>query len=469
MRGCRVLFSITFWVTFVPCVSISIFTIYYLVYSGYYSSIDLFTSKKSIHLSHLYDYDTSTVTKDCMITPQIQLLNYPPTYTFINKNPINVLREILSEKSWIYIDPKLKQSQLLSFLNRIDLILTHPTAYVLHKTAKIFSQLRDDGTQYINCIDRMYNVTGNKYVQRRVMEDFASSNGCFLDSLGIMPKTFLLGELNECKSFFRYSKRVTNSWILKPYSGEGGDGITVHSDVSSLKNKFDCKVSKKYLVQEYIKPLLLDGRKFDVRAYFLIARTDPFLVFYHHGYLRLSLKKFEMNTDIATHLVNTHVQSKHRGYKNIAHKHMWTFKEFQDYLTANELVGKNWVEMVLEKFLKRVAVYIFNSGIDLYARRRGSFQLVGLDCLVDDKFRPWFTEANNYPLWIESIPEDVHNVSANLGRDMLDLVFMLHQDPPAHPLYPGYSYGGWKLLYNQQVQRCNPDHSPYQPCHDFHS
>ena len=469
MRGRRMLFSITFWVTMVlPSLFLGLLTVYFLVdnAAAYLLIEEFFISTKSVPKIYESEFEN---TVDCVpIQAQIKLLNYPPTYTFINKNPVSVIKDILAQKSWVFIDSKLKQSQLLSFLNRIDLIFTHPTAYISPKTARVLSQLRDDGTQYINAIDRMYNVTGNKLVQRRVMGDFAVFNGCSLDSIGFMPKTFLLGELEQCKSFFRFAKRVTKSWILKPYSGEGGEGISIHPNTTKLRHKFQCKTPKNYLVQEYIRPLLLDGRKFDVRAYFLIARTDPYLVFYHHGYLRLSLKKFVMNSDPAVHLVNTHVQSQQEGYKQVAHTHMWTFREFQEYLTEHKLVGHNWVESVLEIFLKRVAIYIFHSGLRFYAKRRGSFQLVGLDCLIDSEFRPWFTEANNYPLWIETIPEDVHNTSVNLGREMLELVFMLHQTPPAY-LPPGYSYGGWELVYNQQTEGCNPNHSPYQPCSDFYS
>ncbi len=37
------------------------------------------------------------------------------------------------------------------------------------------------------------------------------------------------------------------------------------------------------------KPLLLNGKKFDIRCYVLIVRTAPMIVLFHHGYLRLSL------------------------------------------------------------------------------------------------------------------------------------------------------------------------------------
>ena len=37
---------------------------------------------------------------------------------------------------------------------------------------------------------------------------------------------------------------------------------------------------------EYLDPALLDGHKFDVRSYLLVASLDPLLVFYHDGFVR---------------------------------------------------------------------------------------------------------------------------------------------------------------------------------------
>ena len=51
--------------------------------------------------------------------------------------------------------------------------------------------------------------------------------------------------------------------------------------------------------------MLLDRRKFDIRAYMLVGSTVPYLVLYHKGYIRLSLVDYDVAVDdLTAHLTN---------------------------------------------------------------------------------------------------------------------------------------------------------------------
>jgi len=58
------------------------------------------------------------------------------------------------------------------------------------------------------------------------------------------------------------------------------------------------EVKKPLLAQYYIdNPLLLDKRnKFDFRIYMLVASVDPMIVYYHDGFLRVSLQSYDKNS-----------------------------------------------------------------------------------------------------------------------------------------------------------------------------
>lgn len=86
-----------------------------------------------------------------------------------------------------------------------------------------------------------------------------------------MPDSFLLpDEMQDLELHMRHYPNQT--FICKPSKGRGGEGITLLRKFSDLpKNAF----TMEYLVQRYIEnPLLISGKKFDIRLYVVIKGVE---------------------------------------------------------------------------------------------------------------------------------------------------------------------------------------------------
>lgn len=88
-----------------------------------------------------------------------------------------------------------------------------------------------------------------------------------------IPPTFVLPGPDSVK-FDAYKKAHPNAtFIAKPNEGSGGDAITLFTKLSDLPNRLK---SAEMTVQRYIaNPLLVNGFKFDLRVYIILAGFDP--------------------------------------------------------------------------------------------------------------------------------------------------------------------------------------------------
>ncbi|KAA0165443.1 hypothetical protein FNF27_07646 [Cafeteria roenbergensis] len=168
----------------------------------------------------------------------------------------------------------------------------------------------------------------------RVLRTYAAATGRGLDALGV-PDTFLVeprggappahwrGWSDFEASHRRHAGRegCRNLWLVKPANANRGNGIEVVDTLADARaclegvaSRASMGVQGTWVVQKYIEnPLLLAGRKFDLRVWVLV--TDDGDVFVHGpGYVRTSSEAFTMdNTDRRVHLTNYCLQVKHRG------------------------------------------------------------------------------------------------------------------------------------------------------------
>ena len=332
-----------------------------------------------------------------------------------------------------------------------------------------------EGEAYISALDGGDAISGNKAKQLSVKRSYAESFGCDYNSLSIQPEQFTMHKPDECTNFFRfaYTKGPDNMWIMKPILGQGGVGITLHQGLEDFERFKACakpkkKASKeeskanKFIIQNYIKhPLLIHDKKFDIRVYLLVASAMPYVVFYHHGYLRRAIINYDDKSKAQTvFLTNTHFQSTEKAFELA--DHIWGFPRFQKYLADNNIAGSQYVSTVLNTAIKKVLLFNFMSAKDEMTRRKGSYHLFGLDFMIDEELRVHFIEANGYPgfTWSRDFP------TRNLVTTMFDLLIELHEYPAAFErMTQGDRYGDFELIYNELEDQCSE--RIYDPCVEF--
>lgn len=126
----------------------------------------------------------------------------------------------------------------------------------------------------------------------------------------VYPKTLMLP--NEFLEFQREHMQICSrsttppTWVVKPRNSCCGAGITIIQSVHEAS-----QVTEQSVIQQYVRPFLVNGRKFDFRFYVLIASMSPLRLFiYKEGIARFCSEPFQMPSranreDNFIHLTNT--------------------------------------------------------------------------------------------------------------------------------------------------------------------
>ena len=119
-----------------------------------------------------------------------------------------------------------------------------------------------------------------------------------------------------------YRKNTQSTWIMKPTGKSQGAGIFLINKLSKLKRwsreaktSFHPTIGKEsYVISRYIdNPLLIGGKKFDLRLYVLVTSFRPLKAYlFKLGFCRFCTVKYDTSVNeidnMYIHLTNVSVQ-----------------------------------------------------------------------------------------------------------------------------------------------------------------
>jgi hypothetical protein len=269
-----------------------------------------------------------------------------------------------------------------------------------------------------------------------------------------MPDNYLLKKKFQCQRFFKYldtaaykeEKRVHKYVFFKKRGGGAhmGSGVYLFGDAAEKKlrrqyrNGQLCgKIEADYQMQKYIQdPLLLYKHKFDFRVYMLVVSTNPLIVYYHDGFLKLSLHEYKPNSqNRGAHLANTELakeifkKAANGGWNGMDETQLrafqtWMYQRLQDYLIETKKINDtNWLETSLRPQMKKAMIHAVRMSSHGFVKRSNLYGLFGVDFLLDNNLKLWMIEINSGPA-LEAPTEERAKLLVSMAKDHFEVMFL---------------------------------------------
>jgi tubulin polyglutamylase TTLL6/13 len=188
------------------------------------------------------------------------------------------------------------------------------------------------------------------------------------------------------------------------------------------------------VAQEYVKPFLLAGLKFDLRIYVLVTSVDPLRVYVNdEGMVRFCTEPYEppapSNLDAQfAHLTNFSL-NKHNSKFTVSeeggHKRYLT-SVYQELArvgvdVANLRAGIDRIVRLTLLAAQQRLSSVYHTALNVNDGKSRCFEILGFDIIVDEKAQPWLLEVNCMPSLQTGSPLD-HDLKKEVVMGALQIV-----------------------------------------------
>lgn len=316
-----------------------------------------------------------------------------------------------------------------------------------------------------SCMTQISNhIPGHESLYRKDMvgqsladytKKYESKPHCF-NADKFFPRTWLMKDEEQCKKFFaefnseRYQELKAERKIV--YFRKIGFGVHEGKGVFPVNEQEEEKIRAQYkngelcgkihnnnIMQVAIhNPLLFNGHKADFRIPMIIASTNPMMVYYHDGFLRVSLEEFSLEseergsfvTNIAVSqrvfdIARTNGTYEGKNETELRADAVWTFKTVHEHLMkTGKVTDPNWLDNYLRPEIKKMMVHLIRMSQGPFFKQSSIFEIYGLDIMLDDDLNLWFIEANSKP-GMEGFSHEIKGLFKEFLTDSMEIVFGL--------------------------------------------
>jgi hypothetical protein len=242
------------------------------------------------------------------------------------------------------------------------------------------------------------------------------------------------------EDYFRFQQTALAEpeqlWIKKPKNLSRGRGIDM------VRHPATVPLEKEWIIQRYLSnPHLCQDRKYVLRCYVLITSVEPLRFYwYKDGFAKLASESYSKDDldNLYRHLTNPDINENNAEAESAV-----TFISLQKYRQWLDSEGHSSEEFFHQlKELISLTIIATREAMRKRLNRLNTeptscYELIGLDCMVDENIKPWIVECNLSPsLSTYADPNAGANDEVMAKRNMVqDLVQLLGLNNPSHSHY----------------------------------